>query len=310
MDVLTDLIGLLRPATVLLGSMAAAGAWGVRVPVQPGPTFYLVTEGRCWFQSGEMGLVELHAGDCIFSARPLDDCFLSAPGARTQLSDDAFKAAHLVDGEVRVGARDRPVDTRIVGGLVRCEPANADLLIGLLPPAVLVRAGEQAASRLSTLVALVREEAEGTGAGRDAILCRLIEVMLIEILRRETARLAPPVGLLAGLAHPQLAQALGHIHADVARGWTVGELARRIGMSRSVFARRFAQAVGVAPVEYLLQWRMALAKDALLRRAGPLEEIAETVGYKSASAFSTAFSRRVGCPPSEYAAAASALTPS
>ncbi len=73
-------------------------------------------------------------------------------------------------------------------------------------------------------------------------------------------------------------------------------------MSRAVFARRFSEAVGAAPVEYLLRWRMALAKDALLHGRGTLDEVAATVGYKSASAFSTAFSHRVGCPPSDYAA--------
>ena len=309
MDVLTDIIGLLRPATVLLGGMAGAGRWGVRVPPQPGPIFYLVTQGRCWFGAGEGVPVELHAGDCILSARPLDDSFVSLPGVAKPLSDDAFKAAHWVDGEVRVGDPTLAVETRIVGGLVRCEPANADLLVGLLPRFVCVRASEQAAGRLHALVALVREEAAEARAGRDAILCRLIEVMLIEILRREAAALAPPVGLLGGLADPRLARALGHIHADVARRWTVGELARRVGMSRSVFARRFGETVGVAPVEYLLRWRMALAKDALMRRDGRLDEIAEAVGYKSASAFSTAFSRRVGCPPSEYGSAPAALTP-
>ena len=309
MDALTDVIGLLRPETVLLGGMAGAGRWGVRVPEQPGPTFYLVTEGRCWFQAEEGDPLELGAGDYVLSARPHADSFVSEPGVKTELSDDAFKAAHWVDGEVRVGDPDLAPETRILGGLIRCDPANADLLIGLLPRFVCVRATEQAASRLHTLVAIVREEADSARPGRDAILCRLIEVMLIEILRRQSDALAPPVGLLGGLAHPRLARALGHIHADVARGWTVGELARRVGMSRSVFARRFCEAVGVAPVEYLLNWRMALAKDALLRRGGSLDEIAEAVGYKSASAFSTAFSRRVGCPPSEYVQASAALTP-
>jgi AraC-like DNA-binding protein len=108
--------------------------------------------------------------------------------------------------------------------------------------------------------------------------------------------------LLGGLADPQLAKALAYIHADVGRGWTVAELAGRAGMSRSVFARRFSDTVGAAPVEYLLRWRMALAKDALLNGRGSLEEIAATIGYQSASAFSTAFSHRVGCPPSDYAA--------
>lgn len=303
MDVLTDVIRLLRPATVLLGSLSGSGAWGVQVPEQPGPTFYLVTEGRCWFQAEGTDPLELRAGDYILSARPTSDSFASAPGGATELSDARFKAEHDLDGEVRVGDLATAPATRILGGLIRCEPANADLLIGLLPRFVHVPASEQTGARLRALLALVRDEAEEARPGRDAILCRLIEVMLIETLRREAPALAPHVGLLGGLSHPQLAKALAQIHADVARGWTVGELARRVGMSRSVFARRFTEAVGVAPVEYLLDWRMALAKDALLRKAGTLEEVALSVGYRSASAFSTAFRGRVGCPPSEFAPA-------
>ncbi|CAN7238576.1 AraC family transcriptional regulator [Neorhizobium sp. LjRoot104] len=301
MDALADVIRLLRPATVLLGSMSATGRWGVRVPEQPGPTFYFVTEGNCWFRTDDTGPVSLREGDYILSAKPFSDSFLSEADGRTELSDDAFKARHMVDGEIRVGGEGSGPVTRVLGGLIQCDPANADLLIGLLPRLVHVPAIERTATRLRALVSIILEEAAESRPGRDAVLCRLIEVMLIETLRREAAW-SPHAGLLGGLADPQLAEALGHIHADVARGWTVGELARRVGMSRSVFARRFSEAVGVAPVEYLLGWRMALAKDVLLRGGNTLEEVAETVGYRSASAFSTAFNQRVGCPPSEYAA--------
>jgi len=306
MDPLTDVIRLLRPATVLLGSLSGSGGWGVRVPQQPGPTFYFVMEGECWFQTEGTVPLALKQGDYILSARPRTDTFLSEPGVETPLSDTRFKAEHAVDGEVRVGDGSLAPATRILGGLIRCEPANADLLIDLLPGLVHVPASEQAGARLRALVSLIRDEADDLRAGRDAILGRLIEVMLIETLRREAPAWSSRAGLLGGLAHPQLAQALAHIHADVARGWTVGDLARNVGMSRSVFARRFAEAVGVAPVEYLLGWRMALAKDALMRGGGTLQEIALAVGYQSASAFSTAFSHRVGCPPSDYASASRA----
>jgi len=301
MDPLTDVIRLLRPATVLLGSLSGSGGWGVRVPEQPGPTFYFVIEGRCWFQTEGADALELRQGDYILSARPMTDSFFSEPGVERALSDESFKAEHSVDGDVRVGNTTVAATTRILGGLIRCDPANADLLIGLLPRIVHVPAAEQAGARLGALVSIIRDEADHARSGRDAILGRLIEVMLIETLRRQAPAFSSHGGLLEGLAHPQLSQALAHIHADVARGWTVGELARRVGMSRSVFARRFAETVGVAPVEYLLGWRMALAKDALLRGADTLEAIALTVGYQSASAFSTTFSHRVGCPPSEFA---------
>lgn len=304
LDALTDIIRLLRPQTVLLGGMAASGRWGVRVPPQPGPTFYFVTEGSCWFRGEDNGLVALRQGDYVLSARPVADAFLSEPDAQTVLSDDAFKARHSVDGEIRIGdpsGEPAPV-TRILGGLIVCDPANADLLVRLLPRFIPVCAAEDAGQRMRTLVSFVREEADGARPGRDAVLSRLIEVMLIETLRREAAALSPHAGVLGGLADPQLARALAVIHADVTRGWTVAELARHAGMSRSVFARRFSEAVGAAPVEYLLDWRMALAKDALRHGRGSLDEIAASVGYRSASAFSSAFSLRVGCPPSSYAA--------
>jgi AraC-like DNA-binding protein len=131
-------------------------------------------------------------------------------------------------------------------------------------------------------------------------LSRLLEVLLIETLRREASKLPNP-GMLRGLSDPQLARAISDIHTDVRRGWTIAELAQRAGMSRSAFARKFSATVGLAPVEYLLRWRMAIAKDTLRHSRVSLEEIAEKVGYQSASAFSTAFSQRVGCPPSEFA---------
>lgn len=302
LDALTDIIQLLRPHTVLFGGMAASGRWGVRVPRQPGPTFYFVMQGRCWFQPDGGHPTELQQGDYVLSARPLADAFLSEPGAETVFSDEAFKASHYVDGEVRIGDRAREPETRILGGLILCDPANEDLLVGLLPRFIRVRASEHAGARLRMLVAMVKEEADAGRPGRNAVLPRLIEVMLIETLRGEATAKLPHVGVLGGLADPQLARALSHIHADVGRGWTVAELASRAGMSRSVFARRFSEAVGAAPVEYLLRWRIALAKDALLTGRATLEEIAAAVGYRSASAFSTAFSRRVGCPPSDYAA--------
>lgn len=301
MDTLTDVIRLLRPQTVLLGRMAGWGRWGVQVPPQTGPTFYFVTRGRCWFREYEGELAELAEGDYVLSARPVADVFLSEPGLPVVLSDDAFKESHAVDGEIHVGQAHEGPPTRIQGGLVVCDPANADLLVELMPRYIHLRAAEEGSSRLRLLIDAILDEAEAARPGRDAVLSRLIEVMLIETLRREADSSLPHPGVLGGLADPRLARALADIHADVARRWTVEDLARRVGMSRAVFARRFAKAVGSAPVEYLLRWRMALAKDALLHGRGTLEEIALRIGYQSASAFSTAFSQKVGCPPSEYA---------
>jgi AraC-like DNA-binding protein len=134
------------------------------------------------------------------------------------------------------------------------------------------------------------------------ILERLVEVLLVEALRIRPAEAATrEKGLLAGLADPDLARALRRMHADVAHRWTVAELGRVAGMSRAVFAERFTRTVGMPPMEYLLEWRIAIAKDVLLREHTPLAEVAEMIGYQSASAFSVAFSRHAGCSPSGFA---------
>jgi transcriptional regulator GlxA family with amidase domain len=138
------------------------------------------------------------------------------------------------------------------------------------------------------------------------VLTRFVEVLLIEALRSAPGGTAPP-GLLRALADPRLATAIRHMHGEPARGWTVDELAKQAALSRSVFFERFTRAVGVSPMAYLLAWRMALAKDLLGRSGVALADVAERVGYGSASTFSTAFSRHVGLAPGRYARQQSAV---
>ena len=113
-------------------------------------------------------------------------------------------------------------------------------------------------------------------------------------------------GLVRGLSDSRLAAATRGMHARPTHAWTVAELAKEAALSRSSFFERFSRAVGVAPMEYLLTWRMALAKNLLRRNEGRIAEIAERVGYGSASAFSVAFTRHVGRPPTQYAREAQA----
>ncbi len=202
----------------------------------------------------------------------------------------------LGDNEYRIGDPDRPVDARMMAGHCSFASPDAALLVSLLPRYVHVR-GEQ---RLATLVGLVREETREQRPAREIVLSRLMEVLLIEALRSAAGTQASP-GLVRGLADTRLAAAIRGMHEQPTHAWTVAELAKAAALSRSTFFERFSRAVGVAPMEYLLNWRMALAKDLLRRNAGRLAEIAERVGYSSASTFSVAFTRHVGRPPAQYA---------
>jgi AraC-like DNA-binding protein len=189
---------------------------------------------------------------------------------------------------------------RLLGGYFAFESPDAALLVSLLPALVHVRGVE----RLAALVKLVGEEAGERRPVREPVLARLVELLLIEALRSKPDENAPP-GLLRGMADARVASAMQHIHGDPARPWTVAHLAKKVALSRSAFFERFTRVVGLPPMEYVLAWRMALAKD-LLRRDDSigLAEVAERVGYGSASTFSTAFSRHVGQAPSRYARAA------
>jgi AraC-like DNA-binding protein len=129
-----------------------------------------------------------------------------------------------------------------------------------------------------------------------------MELILVEMLRRETPKEDDrSAGLIAGLLDPAIAGALLAIHGEIARDWSVAELARLCGVSRSGFATRFKEVLGVGPIEYLMHWRMAVAKDELRRGKRSIGEIALAVGFQSPSAFSRSFTRAVGCSPRQFA---------
>jgi AraC-like DNA-binding protein len=296
-DPLSQVIGLLQPRGVSSKLISGAGRWGVRYGDYGAPSFCTVIEGSCHLAVERQEPVTLRAGD--FVLMPATPGFVLSGFEPITPSFIDPKAVPPPGNEVRHGDRDGPPDVRLLGGYFLFGSPDTSLLVSLLPTLVHLRDAE----RLSLLVRLVAEESGSDQPGRDMVLERLVEILLIEALRTTQRDGAPP-GLLRGLSDRKLAEAMRRMHADPARPWTVEQLARDAAMSRSAFFERFSGAVGVPPMEYLLAWRMALAKDLLRRRDVPLAEVAERVGYGSASTFSTAFSRHVGQPPGRYARAA------
>lgn len=295
-DPLADVIALLQPRTVFAKRIGGAGDWAVRYSAFGQPSFCAVLEGRCRLDVDGESTALLEAGD--FVLLPATPGFTLAGGAPVQARQFDPNREAGQTGEVRHGTRGRRPDARLLGGYFMFDSPDASLLVPLLPALVHIRGVE----RLSTLVRLVGEESGERRPGRELVLTRLVEVLLIEALRATPSEDAPP-GLLRGLADGRIAPALRHMHAQIARGWTVEQLAKKAALSRSSFFDRFVRTVGLPPMEYLLSWRMAVAKDLLRRRELGLAEVAERVGYASASTFSTAFSRHVGQAPGRYARA-------
>jgi AraC-like DNA-binding protein len=295
-DPLSEIIALLQPRTVFSKRISGAGRWGVRYSPFDQPSFCAVLEGSCRLAvDGERPLT-LEAGDFVLLPATPGFTMSGFEPVRPERIDP--KVTPSPTGEVRHGTRGGRPDVRLLGGYFVFDSPDAALMVSLLPAVVHVRGVE----RLSVLVRLVGDESIAQRSGRDLVLTRLVEVLLIEALRSTSGDDAPP-GLLRGLADARLAPAIRQMHGQLARPWTVAQLAKTAALSRSAFFDRFTRTVGMPPMEYLLAWRMAVARDLLRRQDFGIAEIAERVGYGSASTFSTAFSRHVGQPPGRYARA-------
>nr|WP_199040474.1 AraC family transcriptional regulator [Dyella sp. ASV24] len=292
-DPLSEIVTLLQPEAAFSKISSAAGPWQVR-RVEAGRPFYgVILEGACRLAIEGREPLILEAGDFLLIPASSGFAMSSTPPPARDVDS---VPTMLPGGEYRLGHPDGPPDVRMLVGYCTFGSPDAALLVSLLPELVHVR-GEQ---RLSTLVQLVIEESRTHRPAREVILSRLLEVLLIEALRSTTGTTASP-GLLNGLADARLASAIRCMHESPTRAWTVAQLAKEAALSRSAFFERFSRAVGMPPMEYLLAWRMALAKRLLQRDGAGIADVAERVGYSSASTFSVAFTRHVGLPPARYA---------
>jgi AraC-like DNA-binding protein len=211
-----------------------------------------------------------------------------------------FKAA-IANPALLLSAGPNQTAARFIAGSFTFAPANADLVARLMLPIVHVSGTDPLMSLLSALLSALGGEALGERPGRSLILDRLLEVLLIEALRYRPAAIpGADKGLLAGLADAKIGKSLRIMHEDAQRPWTVAALANAVGMSRSAFAARFTHIIGLSPIDYLANWRMTLAKEALASSNKPMVEVAEIAGYQSVSAFSTGFKRATGLSPKFY----------
>ena len=292
-DPLAEVVSLLQPGAPFSKLVSARGRWRVRRS-EAGRVFYcLVLEGACRLAVAGHEPMQLEKGDFVLVPAAYD---FSVSSLEPPAKNVETVPAALPDGEFRLGLERGQPDVRMLVGHCAFGSPDATLLVSLLPRLVHVRGQD----RLGTLVQLLREEFRERRAARDVILNRLLDLVLLEALRSTSGPLASP-GLLRGLADERLAVAIRRMHESPTKAWTVAQLAKEAALSRSTFFERFSRAVGVAPMEYLLGWRMALAKDLLRRKQITVAEVAERVGYSSASTFSVAFTRHVGLPPFHYA---------
>lgn len=292
-DPLAEIVTLLQPAARFSKLVECAGSWRIRREATGEPFYCAIMEGSCRVTFGGHRSFVLQAGDFVL-APAMQDLVNESIDAPIDLSGTL--PIQVSEGNFRVGRHRGPADLRMRIGHCSFGAPDSALLVSLLPDVVLVRDRP----RLATLMQLVDEETRELHAARELVLERLLEVLLIEALRSGTETTSAP-GLSRGLSDERLAAALHAMHARPEHSWTVSDLANEAALSRSAFFARFNRTVGQSPMGYLLAWRMALAKQLLRNRKLGIEQVAERVGYGSASTFSVAFARYAGMSPARYA---------
>jgi AraC-like DNA-binding protein len=191
---------------------------------------------------------------------------------------------------------------RVVCGFLGCDGPDTNPVLASLPAVVKLTLQEGAASEwIRSTLRYAAEEVAAGRAGSETVLEKVSELLFVEAVRRHVDRLPEgEVGWLAGLRDPYVARALALIHRDVARAWTVDDLGREAGLSRSALAERFIRLLGMPPIHYVARWRMQVARQKLRNTAASLAQVADMVGYESEAAFSRAFKKALGTSPGAW----------
>jgi len=331
MDVLSDVLRVVRLSGAVFFTADFSSPWAIESPlpdmlasaVMPEAEcvvlFHILVEGECEVECQRHPQTTMASGDVIVFPRG-DQHTMRSPGAgrAMPLATIFSPGKHDDPPQLSYGGGGRT--SRFVCGYLNCDQRFSPLVEGL-PTMLLVRsrddysaieAVDASGSRptvvpqgsstwLGTTLKFTVNEARAARPGNIAMLGRLTELMFVEILREYMQRLpASQSGWLAAVNDAHVGKALRLLHANPVRDWTVDELAREVALSRSVLAQRFAELVGEAPMRYLANWRMQLAKQMMREGARNIQEVATRVGYDSEAAFNRAFKRATGSPPAAW----------
>ncbi|MGD0526798.1 MAG: AraC family transcriptional regulator [Polyangiaceae bacterium] len=301
MDPLSEVLSLLKPSSYAAGGFGTQGDLAIRWPRHDGIKCYALLAGECWLVvEGTGDPVALRAGDCFLLPRGLP-FRLTTDLALTPVDFQILRAQGRIGGITRSA---RGAARFLAGGHFALAGSHAKLVLDALPPIVHIRA-EADRAQMRWALERMREELSDPRPGGSLIAQQLATMMLVQALRlylgEGTRASGAAASWLAALTDPQLHGAIAAMHDEPGHPWTLEKLARRAGMSRTVFALRFKEVVGETATEYLTRWRMLLAAERLTTGGEPVATIASALGYESESSFGKAFRRVIGHPPRRFA---------
>lgn len=300
MDALSEILQLSQFRASIALDATAHEPWCVSVPASDKVSrAYVVVEGECHLKCAGVDEVTLRAGDFVFL--PGGDAHLVGSSLDVPARPLSTLLRTPVAGEllpVRIGGDGAA--TRWILLSFSCERHLADTLLSSLPKIVFVDlAGAAPLEWLTDTLSLVLSSSDAPLLGASATRSHLAEVVLVEALARYVQSMPPGgKGWLAGLNDRFVGRALALIHGRPSESWTVEKLGRLVGLSRSALAERFTAVMGEPVIAFLTRWRLQLAAETLLTSTKPVTAVAKESGYESAAAFSAAFKRTFGKPPS------------
>ncbi len=313
MDALSDVLRVARLTGGVFLHADFTAPWCLAAQVSPeycspflGPTahivfYHYVLEGQLNVQVGNEAPFELNAGEVVLF--PRNDFHLM--GSDLDLPPrPAAEVIRAPDGDglaaIEMGGGGAP--TKLICGFLGCAKADGNPIFNTLPRALRLKIEQDGASEWirSTFQYAADEVANGR-AGSETVLAKMSELLFVEAVRQYADNLPPDqTGWLNGLKDQYVSRALAFIHNAVGRDWSVEELGREVGLSRSAFADRFTKIIGSTPKQYITKWRMQVAAQELRSTPASLAEISVNVGYESEAAFTRAFKREFGSPPGTW----------
>jgi AraC-like DNA-binding protein len=315
-DALSDVLKTVRLTGAAFFDVVAKAPWVAVSPqrnlilpkILPGAghliAYHVLTAGHCFANIIGERPVPLHPGEVIVFTRCDPHVLSSSPAMRTNpMAAEALDAATAsqLPFSVRLGD-EGPVSARLVCGYLACDAQPFNPLLDNLPPVIKARDSEDEETPwLAQFIRLATMESTEKRAGGESVLAKVSELMFIEVVRRHLANMpSEQAGWLAGLRDPFVGKALSLLHARPEHDWTIEKLGKEVGLSRSALAERFADLVGMPPMQYLAKWRMQIASGLLNGGNTNIATIAAKTGYGSEAAFSRAFKKMVGVPPSDW----------
>jgi AraC-like DNA-binding protein len=314
-DVLSEVLRAVRLSGAVFFTVDGASPWVAEAPagsvigplVMPGAEhvieYHVVAKGMCYGALIDGPPVRLDAGDVIVFPHGDSHIMASAPGMRGPVHLESFRrpdGARLpIAMSLNPGGK---LDSQIVCGFLGCDARPFNPLLATLPRLIHVpKSAALTGGTVSALIQLAVAESAARRPGSESMLARLSELFFIEVVRHHLATLpSDTIGWLAGLRDDAIGRTLSLLHDRPAHPWSLDELAKEAGLSRSVLAERFHHFVGTPPMQYLAQWRMQLAASLLTGTSATIAEVADRVGYGSEAALSRAFKRLVGVTPSAW----------